>query len=146
MKIKEFAESQGITTQAVYQRLKNFTRKKNTSLSDYVSADTGEITEDGYSVLQSLYKQPVKSRSTKKQTDNRDESTYVNVNEALIKSLNERISDKDKEIARLSEALAHERETVRLLVETLQTATKPTGFFRRLFPGKQDPKQKTDTK
>lgn len=143
MKVKDFAESQGITTQAVYQRLRNKAKKTGKQLSDYVSGDTSEITEEGYKVLQSLYKQPVKQKESKHSVDNDQVNTLtteLEKKDLLIKSLESRLQDKEREIARLEETIAHERETNRLLIEALPKQ-KPTGFIRRLFPGKQEPKQ-----
>ena len=144
MKVKEFAESQGITTQAVYQRLKNKAKKTGKQLSDYISGDTSEITEEGYKVLQSLYKQPVKQKESKRTVDNDRVNALTTENEKLtllVKSLETRLQDKEHEITRLEETIAHERETNRLLIESLPKQ-KPVGFIRRLFAGKQDPDKK----
>ena len=141
MKVKEFAESQGITTQAVYQRLKNKAKKSGKQLSDYVSGDTSEITEDGYKVLQSLYKQPVKQRETKSTIDNdrvNSLSVELEKKEVLIKSLENRLQDKEREISRLEETVEHERQVNRLLLESLPR--ERPGFFKRLFAGKQEQK------
>ena len=141
MKVKEFAESQGITTQAVYQRLKNKAKKSGKQLSDYVSGDTSEITEDGYKVLQSLYKQPVKQRETKSTVDNdrvNSLSVELEKKEVLIKSLENRLQDKEREISRLEETVEHERQVNRLLLESLPR--ERPGFFKRLFAGKQEQK------
>lgn len=140
MKIKEFAESQGITTQAVYQRLRNKAKKSGKQLSDYVSGDTSEITEEGYKVLQNLYKQPVKQKESKQTVDNDRVNALTTENEKLsllVKSLETRLQDKEREIARLEETVQHERETNRLLIESLPKQ-KPAGFIRRLFAGKQE--------
>lgn len=148
MKVKEFAESQGITTQAVYQRLRNKAKKSGKQLSDYVSSDTSEITEDGYKVLQSLYKQPVKQKESKHTVDNsrvNELSTEIEKKDILIKSLETRLQDKEREIARLEESIQHERETNRLLLESLPKQ-KPVSFIRRLFAGKQDQKATTENK
>lgn len=148
MKVKEFAESQGITTQAVYQRLRNKAKKSGEQLNDYISGDTSEITEEGYKVLQNLYKQPVKQREIKRTVDNDRVKELTTENEKLnllINNLQARLADKEKEISRLEEAVIHERETTRLLIESLPKQ-KPTSFFRRLFPGKQDPKATTEGK
>lgn len=142
MKVKEFADAQGITTQAVYQRLRNRAKKDGKQLNDYISGDTSEITEDGYKVLQSLYKQPVKQKEKKQTVDNdkiNELKTEIEKLNVLVNSLQIRLQDKDKEISRLEETIAHERETNRLLIESLPKS-KPVGFFRRLFPGKQDQK------
>ena len=141
MKVKEFAESQGITTQAVYQRLKNKAKKSGKQLSDYVSGDTSEITEDGYKVLQSLYKQPVKQRETKSTVDDdrvNSLSVELEKKEVLIKSLESRLQDKEREISRLEETIEHERQVNRLLLESLPR--ERPGFFKRLFAGKQEQK------
>ena len=148
MKVKEFAESQGITTQAVYQRLRNKAKKAGKQLSDYVSGDTSEITEEGYRILQSLYKQPVKQKESKRTVDSDRVKELTTENEKLnllVNNLQTRLADKEKEISRLEETVAHERETNRLLIESLPKA-KPTSFFRRLFPGKQDQKTTTGDK
>ena len=145
MKVKEFAESQGITTQAVYQRLRNKAKKSSKQLSDYVSGDTSEITEEGYKVLQSLYKQPVKQKETKRTVDNDRVNTLTTENERLsllVKSLETRIQDKEREISRLEESVAHERQVNRMLLESLPR--ERPGIFRRLFAGKQDKKATTD--
>lgn len=139
MKIKEFAETQSITTQAVYQRLRNHAKKNGKQLSDYVSEDTSEITENGYKVLQFLYKQPVKQREKKATADTDRLNTLTTENERLsllIKSLETRLQDKEKEISMLEETVAHERQVNKMLIESLPR-TRP-GFFRRLFPGKQE--------
>ena len=145
MKVKEFAESQGITTQAVYQRLRNKAKKSSKQLSDYVSGDTSEITEEGYKVLQSLYKQPVKQKETKRTVDNDRVNTLTTENERLsllVKSLETRIQDKEREISRLEESVAHERQVNRMLLESLPR--ERPGIFRRLFAGKHDKKATTD--
>lgn len=147
MKVKEFAELQQITTQAVYQRLRNKAKKNNKQLNDYVSGDTSEITEEGYRVLQSLYKQPVKQRETKRTVDNDKVNTLTTENERLtllIKNLEIRLQDKEREISRLEEDIAHERQVNRMLLESLPR--ERPGFFRRLFAGKDQKATHTDTK
>ena len=136
MKVKEFADSQGITPQAVYQRLRNKAKKSSKQLSDYVSGDTSEITEEGYKVLQSLYKQPVKQKETKRTVDNDRVNALTTENERLsllVKSLETRIQDKEREIVRLEESVAHERQVNRMLLESLPR--ERPGIFRRLFAG-----------
>ena len=145
MKVKEFAESQGITPQAVYQRLRNKSKKAGKQLSDYVSDDTSEITEEGYKVLQSLYKQPVKQKENKRTVDSdrvNTLSTELDKKELLIKSLETQLRDKEREISLLEESLQHERQVNRMLLESLPK--ERPGFLRRLFPGKQDQKATTD--
>ena len=140
MKVKEFAEAQGITTQAVYQRLKNYAKKSGKQLSDYISGDTSEITEDGYKVLQKLYKQPVNRKATKTTVDTEQVNSLSKDNERLtilVNTLETRLQDKDRQISMLEESLAHERQMNRLLLESLPR--ERPGFFRRLFSGKKDP-------
>ena len=147
MKVKEFADSQGITPQAVYQRLRNKAKKTGKQLSDYISDDTSEITEEGYKVLQSLYKQPVKQKESKRTVDNdrvNALSTELEKKEILIKSLETQLRDKEREISRLEESVAHERQVNRMLLESLPK-DRP-GFFRRLFAGKQEQKPTEDKK
>lgn len=147
MKVKEFAEAQGITAQAVYQRLKNKAKKSGKQLSDYVSADTSEITEEGYKILQNLYKQPVKQKESKRTVDNSRVNELTTENEkltVLINSLQTRLQDKDRQISLLEESLAHERQVNRMLLESLPR--ERPGFFRRLFAGKQDPKARSENK
>lgn len=141
MKVKEFADAQGITTQAVYQRLRNKAKKTGKQLSDYISADTSEITEDGYRILQELYKQPVKSIEKKKTVDSDRINQLSTENERLnllIKNLEQRLQDKESEISMLQESVAHERQVNRLLLESLPR--ERPGFFRRLFAGRPDRK------
>ena len=141
MKVKEFAETQGITTQAVYQRLKNRAKKTGKQLSDYVSTDTSEITEEGYKILQSLYKQPVKQKSQKTTVDTvriSELTTELEKLKEIIKGLQGRIEEKDKIISTLEESVAHERQMNRLLVEAYPK--QKTGIFGRLF-GKKENKQ-----
>ena len=119
MKVKEFADSQGITPQAVYQRLRNKAKKTGKQLSDYISDDTSEITEEGYKVLQSLYKQPVKQKESKRTVDNdrvNALSTELEKKEILIKSLETQLRDKEREISRLEESVAHERQVNRKFI------------------------------
>jgi len=145
MKVKEFAESQGITTQAVYQRLKNRAKKSGKQLNDYISGDTSEITEEGYRVLQSLYKQPVKQKEIKHTVDNDQVnklSTEIESLKQLIKSYEIRLQDKEREISRLEESVQHERQVNRMLLESLPR--ERPGFFKRLFAGKQETKTTTD--
>ena len=139
MKVKEFAESQGITTQAVYQRLRNTAKKNNKQLSDYVSGDTSEITEDGYKILQSLYKQPVKQKERRATGDNgkvNELTTEIERLSQLVKSLQTRLEDKEKEIERLESTVDHERQVNRLLLEAFPKRRE--GLFRRLFAGKKE--------
>lgn len=145
MKVKEFAEAQGITTQAVYQRLRNKAKKTGKQLNDYVSGDTSEITEEGYKILQSLYKQPVKQRESKRTVDTNQVNTLsmeIEKKDLLIKSLESRLQDKEREISLLEESLQHERQVNRLLLESLPR--ERPGFFKRLFAGKQDQKATQD--
>lgn len=141
MKVKEFAEAQKLTPQAVYQRLRNTARKNGKQLSDYVSGDTSEITEEGYKVLQSLYKQPVKKKESKSTVDTVRVNELTTENERLsqlVNTLQARLEDKEKEIIRLESTIDHERQVNRLLLEALPR--ERPGFFKRLFSGKQEQK------
>ena len=146
MKVKEFAETQGITTQAVYQRLRNKARKTGKQLSDYISADTSEFTEEGYRILQDLYKQPVKSKASNSTVDIDRLNVLTTENEkqaVLIKSLQTRLEDKEREIQRLEAGIEHERQVNRMLLQALPQ--ERPGFIRRLFSGRKEKKASDGT-
>lgn len=156
MKIKEFAESQGITTQAVYQRLRNATKKTGKQLSDYVSGDTSEITEEGYKLLQKLYKQPVKLKEKKQLVDS-EQVNSLSTELEKVKSFNQQLTietERQKERINSLETLIKEKDRrIEELLSDKQKAEQRSeqlldripvnrpGFFRRLLSGKQDQKK-----
>lgn len=154
MKVKEFAEAQGITTQAVYQRLKKRCAKNKVSLSFYVSPDTSEITEDGYTLLKSLYK-AVDKEVTKPEAEI---DSSVN-QEQKQNSLQEDLRQKEELINRLQSDLKHANDAIEFqkhMIEGLQqdkiflqtlldslarrSEERPT-LLQRLF-GKKSPEKK----
>lgn len=150
MTIKEFAKAQGISTQAVYQRLRKQADKEKKQLSDYVSRDTSEITEEGYKVLQSLYKQPVsKERNSQTNLQGKIDAlqTEVDSQKELIKSLQSRLTDKEKEFDNLQSTIADLRKDKEFLQTLLNSLTQQPkqGIIRRLFGGKQKATAQTPT-
>ena len=159
MKVKEFAKIQGISPQAVYQRLKTCTKKTGQPLSAYVSDDTSEITDEGYKLLRSLYKKQPKKKDPAQSVETDqvkeieillDEERKLNQQLTIetekqkeqIKALNLVITAKEREISRLEETVANERQVNRMLLESLPR--ERPGFFRRLFSGKQEQKPAQD--
>lgn len=153
MKVKEFAESQGITTQAVYQRLKNASKKTGKQVSDYISVDTSEITEDGYKLLQTLYKQPIKQREKSKtvvsgqlntlsteieklKSLNQQLTIETEIQKERISSLETLIKEKDRRIDDLISDKQKAEQRIDQLTERIPTS-RP-GFFKRLLSGKTE--------
>ena len=143
MKVKEFAELHGVSTQAVYQRLNKFADKSGKERSDFVSRDTGEITEDGYNALQDMYKLSNKKKGSSQSTltSLKDQvanlQSEIDLKNKLIASLESRLQDKEKEVEQLNIQVVDLKADKQFLQTMLEGLTrKPKqGFFRRLFAG-----------
>ena len=125
MKVKEFAEAQGITTQAVYQRLKKHCVKTSQKLSVYISPDTSEITEDGYTLLKSLYKAIDKPEAK--------QGTFTKQSKQQISSLQADLKQKEDTINRLQSDLKHATETIDYQKRTIEGLQQDKIFLQTLL-------------
>lgn len=143
MKVKEFAESQGVSAQAVYQRLKSLKSKTGKPLSTYIEPKTNELTGEGFSILQKLYseKQQIKQIKTKPLEDTVTELRLtIETLETRCKALQAQVDLKDKDIKRLEDQISdlkNDKQFLKQLTETLSNKPKQ-GFFRRLLSGKKE--------
>lgn len=147
MKVKEFAESQGVSPQAVYQRLKGLKGKTGKPLSAYVEPKSNELTGEGLEILQKLYrdKQQVKQIPTKTVETRLSEAKVTIENlETRCQSLQAQVDLKDREIQRLEDQikeLRNDKQFLQSLAENLSNKPKQ-GFIKRLLSGNKENKGK----
>lgn len=143
MKVKEFAESQGVSTQAVYQRLKGLKSKTGKPMSAYIEPKTNELTGEGLEILQKLYKdkQQVKQIPVKTvETQLNEAKATIETLETRCKGLQIQIDLKDKEITRLEGQIAelkNDKQFLQSLAENLSKKPKQ-GFIKRLLSGNKE--------
>ena len=116
MKVKEFATQAGITHQAIYKRLK----KRGISLESLTDKETGELTEEGLSLLIELYPQ---GKDEKNSTDS------TPVAQPLATS---------DEVARLNEELHRLRNQLRNSEEKVAALTDERDYLRKLLDHSQE--------
>lgn len=143
MKVKEFADQQGVSSQAVYQRLKGLKSKTEKPLSAYIEPKTNELTGEAVEILTKLYrdKQQIKQIPTKTVESQVAElkSTIENL-ETRIKGLQEQVELKDKQINQLEsqvEELKNDKQFLKTIAENLTKKPKQ-GFIKRLLSGNKE--------
>lgn len=145
--IKQISEELGVTKQAIHQRLKRNVDLKN-SLKPFMKTVDGVIHVEvgGQNLLKEAFIKPInkydvtdnksnvtdnKSNVTDNKgniTDNKDNVTdntsqpVITILEATIKTLQEQLSVKDKQIENLTTTLQDSQETQRNLAEALNSA------------------------
>ena len=124
MTIKEFAKEQGISTQAVYQRLK----KNKIHVEAVTEKGTGEITGEGQTILERLF--DPENRQTKL------------IKDEQIEAMGEKIADLRAELARKDELIANlKREAEKLeedkayFKQALDKAQNNLTEIKALLPG-----------
>ena len=124
MTIKEYAGQQGISPQAVYQRLK----KNKVKVESLTDKGTGEITGEGMVILNKLF-DPVK-RQIKPIKDERIEAMAEQLAElrAAVASKDERIKSLEKE----AESLREDKEYFK---QALDKAQNNLSEIKALLPG-----------
>ena len=134
MKIKEYAAQEGVTVQALYQRLKTRGIKPD-SLKDQ---ETGELTQDGIIVLDRVFKEkqaPAVERLQTLQDELNKKERHIETLEHEKEILALKLENALKENAILQEAIQHERALAAVLLpaagETASNTSKQ-GIFARL--------------
>lgn len=95
MKIKDFAKKQGVSVQAVYQRLKS----ANIDISGIKDGVTGELTDDGLKICEKLYLKNDSSKDKEIAALNDRLNALMSENDSLKVTLKQ----KEKEIEQLTE-------------------------------------------
>ena len=128
MTIKEFAKEQGISTQAVYQRL----QKNKIRVETVTEKGTGEITGEGQAILDRLF--DPENRQTKLPKDEQ------------IEAMTEQLTALRAEVARKDELIASlQRETEKLeedktyFKQALERAQNNLSDIKALMPGASQP-------
>lgn len=145
VKIKEFAESQGVSRQAVY----NAIRKKGLQ-ADKLTDDNGDLTEEGLATVQGLFSGSSVNRKPDKllQTVNELKASVDKLSElltaqqktideqaAVIKSLTESVDRLSKTADRESINVSQAQQ----ITAMLKISREP--LLKRLFAGKKEPEQ-----
>jgi len=124
MTIKEFAKQEGISTQAVYQRLK----KNKIRMEAVTEKGTGEITGEGQAILERLF--DPKNRQTKPAKDERIEAL-----EQQIAELRAELATKAERVKSLEEQAANLKEDKEYFKQALDKAQNNLSEIKALLPG-----------
>ena len=141
MKVKEFAEQQGVSSQAVYQRINGLKRKTKRPLSDYIEPKTNELTGECLELLTTLYreKKQIKEIPSKGIDDQLNEAKQTIEKlelerQALQKEVDSQKQTIERLVAQISE-LRNDKQFLQTLASNLSKNSKQS-FIRRLFAGK----------
>lgn len=140
LKIKDFAESKGLTKQAIYKAV-NRAGLSARQLTD----NRGNITRKGSQILSKLFpadpeqrRSPLDELPDQQQDDQQQE--LISSLKDQIKELDDRCKEWEKRYFDAVETHKAETEQLRILIsqeQQLRLAAERKGFFRRLFAGKQ---------
>lgn len=130
MTIKEYAKEQGISTQAVYQRLK----KNRVKVESVTEKGTGEITAEGVVILNKLF--DPENRQTKPAKDEQIEAMSAQISE-----LRETLARKEERIESLESALKEAREDVKYWQQAFTKEQEIHSLLLRVLPAPQEQEQ-----
>lgn len=117
MKIKDAAEKYGISSQAIYQRLK----RQNIPIDSIKDPESGELTPDALGMLENLFGESSEQFNQRKATANEELARL----RLLVQSL-----EHERDLLRVKlEAAERERDTAK------ETINKERLLFERLLPG-----------
>lgn len=128
MTIKEYAKQQGISPQAVYQRLK----KNKVKVESLTEKGTGEISGEGMVILNKLFNQ--ENRQIKPIKDEQIEAMTEQIAE-----LRAAVASKDERIKRLEAEAADLREDKEYFKQALDKAQNNLSEIKALLPGAGQP-------
>ena len=149
MKIKEFAESRKVSNQAIYKALNRAGYSAKQITNKY-----GNINPQGMRILKKLFPDDLHQDPEQGAGDLQPEETAGN-NSKETEHLRERIRELEKQCEEwktkcneweeryfdLQQSKAREAQELRGLLlqeQQLRMSVEKRGFFKRLFPGKQD--------
>ena len=131
MTIKEFAKEQGISTQAVYQRLK----KNKIRVEAVTEKGTGEITGEGQTILERLF--DPENRQTKPPKDEQ-----IDAMADIISELRAEVAKKDERIANLqSDCEKAREETDRWIKAFIKEQELSLSLLKSLPAPEKEPKK-----
>ena len=131
MTIKEFAQEQGLSTQAVYQRLK----KNKIRVEAVTEKGSGEITSDGKVILDKLF--DPENRQTKPPKDD-----LIEALEAQVEELRIAVSRKEERIKSLEEEAGELKKDKEYFKQALDTAQNNLAAVKILLSDPEQQKEK----
>ena len=145
MKVKQFAESRGITRQAVYNAV-----SKNGLKISQLTDSSGNLTPEGLSKVEELFPEDAVNRKIDKYLQNMENlQTSVDRLSAVVEQQEKTIAEQSAVIASLTEtvdrlAKTADRESVNVsqaqqITAMLKISKEP--LLKRLFAGKKETEQ-----
>ena len=128
MTIKQYAEKQGISPQAVYQRLK----KNKIKVESLTEKGTGELTGEGIVILDKLF--DPENRQTKPAKDEKIEAMQQQISDLLAQ-----LSSKDEQIKGLEKENAGLKEDKDYFKQALEKEQNNLSEIKALLPGPGQP-------
>lgn len=124
MTIKQYAEKQGVSPQAVYQRLK----KNKIKVESFTEKGTGEISGEGMAILDKLF--DPENRAIKPAKDE-----LIEAMEQQISELRAQLSSKDERIKSLEEQTSSLKDDKEYFKQALEKAQNNLSDIKALLPG-----------